>query len=243
MEQLESSKPTSDQQIVEARAAMARWYDGVPLVELKSYCENAVWAPGAIEAVEDLQHRNIHVAIASITWKFAVAWFAGKLNITSFLGTDLLPSGAIAETTLGPEARQWILEEAGTLRCPEKEELNACRQWMPDTYSHPEAMLADLWSLDRYTPLVQIAEVKVLADHRGKVPQLPYLNRLSEIDVPLLGLFSEGQLQVKLRGPEMVKSRDVTVHALEGFSHLDVIYGRKAFREVFQTCQDWLKVH
>ena len=114
MEQLESSKPTSEQEIVEARAEMARWYDGVPLAELKSYCEGAVWAPGAREAVAYLQHRDIHVAIASITWKFAVAWFAAKLNITSFLGTDLLPSGAI-EHVWGCTKGTWLLQLANDL--------------------------------------------------------------------------------------------------------------------------------
>ena len=114
MEQLESSKPTSKQQIVEARAEMARWYDGIPLAELQSYCEDAVWAPGAIEAVAYLQHRNIYVAIASITWKFAVAWFAAQLNITSFLGTNLLPSGAI-EHVWDCTKGTWLLQLAHDL--------------------------------------------------------------------------------------------------------------------------------
>ena len=111
MEQLESSKPTSEREIAEARAEMARWYDGVSLAELKSYCEKAVWAPGAKEAVAYLQRRNIHVAIASITWKFAVSWFAAELNITSFLGTDLLPSGNI-EHVWGRTKGTWLLQLA-----------------------------------------------------------------------------------------------------------------------------------
>jgi len=114
MEQLESSKPTSEQQIAEARAEMAHWYDGVSLAELKSYCEDAVWAPGTREAVAYLQHRDIHVAIASITWKFAVAWFAAKFNIASFLGTDLLPSGAI-EHVWGRTKGTWLLHLAHDL--------------------------------------------------------------------------------------------------------------------------------
>ena len=114
MEQLESSKPTSEREIAEARAEMARWYDGVSLAELKSYCEKAVWAPGAKEAVAYLQRRNIHVAIASITWKFAVSWFAAELNITSFLGTDLLSSGGI-EHVWGRTKGTWSLQLANDL--------------------------------------------------------------------------------------------------------------------------------
>lgn len=114
MAQFESYRSTAEQQIVEARAEMARWYEGVPLAELKRYCDGAVWAPGAIEAVADLQRRNIHVAIASITWKFAVAWFAEKLNITDFLGTDLLPSGAI-EHVWGRTKGTWLLQLANDL--------------------------------------------------------------------------------------------------------------------------------
>lgn len=114
MEQFESYKPTSERQIAEARVEMARWYAGVSLAELKSYCEGAVWAPGATEAVALLQRRNIHVAIASITWKFAVAWFAEKLNITDFLGTDLLPSGAI-EHVWSRTKGTWLLQLASDL--------------------------------------------------------------------------------------------------------------------------------
>ena len=114
MEQLEASTPTSEQQIVEARAEMARWYDGVPLAELERYCEGAVWAPGAMEAVAELQRRNIHVAIASITWKFAVAWYAARLNVTSYVGTDLLPSGAM-EHVWGWTKGTWLLQLARDL--------------------------------------------------------------------------------------------------------------------------------
>ena len=114
MEQLESSQPSSEQEIAEARAEMARWYDGVSLAELKSYCKTAVWAPGAKEAVAYFQHWNIHVAIASITWKFAVAWFAAELDITRFLGTDLLPSGAI-EHVWGRTKGTWLRQLADDL--------------------------------------------------------------------------------------------------------------------------------
>jgi len=114
MERLESRIPTSEQEIVEARAEMARWYEGVPLAELESYCERAVWAPGAVEAVAYLQHQNIHVAIASITWKFSVAWFAAKLDIANFLGTDLSPLGAI-EHVWGHTKGTWLLELARDL--------------------------------------------------------------------------------------------------------------------------------
>ena len=111
---------------------------------------------------------------------------------------------------------------------------------MPDFCSHLEAMLADLRSLDRYTPLIQIA---VLADHRGKVSELPYLDRASEIDVPSLGMFSEGLLEKKMRAPETMKSKDVAVDVIEGFNHFDIVYGKQARERVFQACQEWIEAH
>ena len=114
MELFESYQPTSEREIAEARAEMARWYEGVPLSDLKRYCEKATWAPGAIEAVALLQRQNIHVAIASLTWKFAVAWFAERLKVTDFLGTDLLPSGAIEHVWVQTKGT-WLLKLANDL--------------------------------------------------------------------------------------------------------------------------------
>jgi phosphoserine phosphatase len=85
----------TEQEIVSARTEMARWYDGRAFADLQCFCERACWAPGAWEAVALLQSRGIEVVIASITWSFAVAWFAKRLNIRRYLGTQLLPNGDI----------------------------------------------------------------------------------------------------------------------------------------------------
>ena len=68
--------------------------------------------PGTVEAVADLQHRNIHVAIASITWKFAIAWFAGKLNpVRVALGTEHFGHQAPVVSMFGVTCKApWLLQ-------------------------------------------------------------------------------------------------------------------------------------
>lgn len=86
---------TSEEEIVSARIEMARWYRESNMRDLVECCGRAHFAPGAEEAIAQLQSNGIEVAIASITWKFAVAWFAQRLHIRHYIGTELLESGEI----------------------------------------------------------------------------------------------------------------------------------------------------
>lgn len=81
--------------IAAARVEMARWYDGQSVDELNVHLRNAEWAPGAHEAVQKLQSAGVQVAVVSVTWSFAVQWFAEQLNVSNYLGTQLLSSGEI----------------------------------------------------------------------------------------------------------------------------------------------------
>jgi HAD superfamily phosphoserine phosphatase-like hydrolase len=85
----------SDVNIAAAREEMVRWYREVSLVDLMSRLGAAMLAPRAAEGVASLRRRGVTVAIASITWEFAVAWFARQLNVDYYVGTRLDPDGTI----------------------------------------------------------------------------------------------------------------------------------------------------
>ena len=93
MQQLERLSTEAD--LAAARQEMAAWYRGRAIAELTATLDAVAFAPGAEEAVALLQHSGITVAIASITWEFAVECFARRLGVTHFLGTRLEPTGAI----------------------------------------------------------------------------------------------------------------------------------------------------
>ena len=85
----------TEQEIAKARAEMACWYDGIPRGRLLESLETAQWASGAVEGVALLRDAGIEVAIASITWKFGVEYFAARLGVSRTLGTGLGEDGTI----------------------------------------------------------------------------------------------------------------------------------------------------
>lgn len=104
-------------EVAAGRVAMARWYREVPMPTLLSSLESARWAPGVAPGVELLRRNGIEVAIASITWRFAVRWFAEQLGVQWYLGTDLLEDGAVAH--VWPEDKgRWLRTVASELLVP-----------------------------------------------------------------------------------------------------------------------------
>lgn len=93
MKRFESLAGRSD--IAAARREMARWYAQISRASLIECLIEAQCAPGAIEGVRLPREARTHVGIASITWGFAVAWFAAKLGVEHFLATELGKSGCI----------------------------------------------------------------------------------------------------------------------------------------------------
>ncbi len=93
MRRFEASSSEAD--VSAARVEMARWYRGLSPSQLCAPLEAATWAPGAREGVRLLRESGVEVVIASITWRFAVAWLAGHLGVARFLGTDLEPDGRV----------------------------------------------------------------------------------------------------------------------------------------------------
>lgn len=100
---------STEAEIIDARSEMARWYEGHTIETLRAHLRNARWAPGAHEAVRELRRANVLVAIASITWKFAVEWFADQLGVERCLGTDIGPDGAIIHVW-GRDKGRWLDE-------------------------------------------------------------------------------------------------------------------------------------
>lgn len=72
-------------QIRAARQEMLRWYRE----PLNSLCEKLTVeiAPGVDEAFELLAQQGIRTAIVSITWSFAVEWFARRFGAGAWIGT------------------------------------------------------------------------------------------------------------------------------------------------------------
>jgi phosphoserine phosphatase len=96
-----------------ARTEMATWYHETSLTDLCSPLVGANLAPGVWEAFAILRQHQIRTAIVSVTWEFAVGWFAKQFGADDFVGTKLLPDGRIAHFWPDDKAR-WIAD--GTKR-------------------------------------------------------------------------------------------------------------------------------
>jgi HAD superfamily phosphoserine phosphatase-like hydrolase len=81
-------------QIRAARREMLAWYGKTPEA-LCAQLDRVEFAPGAPEAFEMLANRGVRTAIVSITWGFAVAWFARKFGAGAWVGTDAVVGGEI----------------------------------------------------------------------------------------------------------------------------------------------------
>lgn len=95
--------------IVQARIRMTEWYKDHGIGALRNHLRDACWAPGAHEAVLQLQKSDIMVVIASITWKFAVQYFAEQLGVKQWLGTDITNDGEIVHIW-GRDKAKWLQE-------------------------------------------------------------------------------------------------------------------------------------
>jgi uncharacterized protein len=96
---------TTEADLAAARDEMATWYRGRSVSQLTAGLRAVPFAPGAEEAVALLHSSGIAVAIASITWEFAVECFARRLGVTHFIGTRLGPAGAVEHVWPRDKAR------------------------------------------------------------------------------------------------------------------------------------------
>jgi len=108
---------TTETALAQARAEMASWYREASEQQLVSCLEAAELAPGAVEALALLKRNGFVCAISSITWLFAVEWFAERLSIDHCQGTRLCAGGPIVHVWPRDKG-EWVRELAKALGVP-----------------------------------------------------------------------------------------------------------------------------
>ena len=100
-----------------AREQVAAWFAGLERSDLVAPLAQLPLASGAREAFALLRSRGVSSAIVSVTWEFAVEWYARLLGADAHIGTRLEQDGTI--THFGPaDKRQWLSARAQALRIP-----------------------------------------------------------------------------------------------------------------------------
>ena len=110
----EFERCTTQQEIAAARMEMADWYSTYSEEELTEGLLAATAAPGLRTGIARLQDAGVSVAIASITWSFAVRWFARRLGVEFYLGTELRPDRSIVHVWADDKAL-WLSDLARQL--------------------------------------------------------------------------------------------------------------------------------
>ncbi len=115
----EIERLTARSEIAAARTEMAGWYDGLSRSELGALSGRAQLAPGASDGIRMLRDAGVTVAIASITWCFAVEHFAQLLGVEHTLATRLHESGEISHVWAEHKA-DWVVQLAAGLDIPDE---------------------------------------------------------------------------------------------------------------------------
>lgn len=105
----EFERCTTEEEIAWARSEMSRWYRAFSEEELCAALTGASEAPGLQAGIQRLRAAGVTVGIASITWSFAVRWFANRLGAEYHVGTHLRPNGTIDHVWPDDKAR-WLEE-------------------------------------------------------------------------------------------------------------------------------------
>ena len=93
MREFEQMRDIAD--IRAARQEMLTWYGDSPLEELCTELTRVELAPGALEAFPLLATRGVHAVIISVTWAFAVEWFARRFGAQAWVGTTVTGTRSI----------------------------------------------------------------------------------------------------------------------------------------------------
>ena len=113
----EMEEQIAPDQIVEVRAAReesAGWYADFTFDELLEHVASMRIAPGADQGFALLRAHGFKIAIVSLTWEFAVEWFADRFGADYFAGTGLSSDGRI--THFWPEDKaRWLADLAERL--------------------------------------------------------------------------------------------------------------------------------
>ena len=97
MQDFEQLSSSDVDRVRAAREEMAGWYESSTLPELHSSLASMRLATGACEGLGLLKRHGFAIAIVSITWEFAVEWFARQLGADYFVGTRLSPDGRVVD--------------------------------------------------------------------------------------------------------------------------------------------------
>ena len=89
MSWLERHGGASRESLISAHEEMADWYIEAGRDAVNRFFPTVSWAPKVRSGVRLLTERGWHVAIASITWKFAVKQIAEELGISDLTATGL----------------------------------------------------------------------------------------------------------------------------------------------------------
>lgn len=97
-----------------AREQMAAWYAGKSVDVLCEPLAQLPVAAGAEGAFRLLRGHGVATAIVSITWEFAVEWFARLLGADYWVGTRLADDGTVLHFW-PDDKRRWLLQRARRL--------------------------------------------------------------------------------------------------------------------------------
>jgi len=97
-----------------ARQEMLSWYGDGPLEDLCTELTRVAIAPGAAQAFGWLATRGVHAVIVSVTWEFAVAWFARRFGAQAWVGTTVAQPRSIGH--FWPNDKPvWLSQQAANL--------------------------------------------------------------------------------------------------------------------------------
>jgi phosphoserine phosphatase len=116
MREFERLESTCIEDVTAAREEMAGWYSAYALGDLREHLNKIRVAPGVDGGFSLLRARGFKIAIVSLTWKFAVEWFADVLGADYSVGTGLSSDGLI--THFWPQDKAlWLTRLAHGDRC------------------------------------------------------------------------------------------------------------------------------
>src|ERR671936_2501059 len=105
--------------VTAARETMAEWYRQYEPDELTAGLSELTLAEGSEEGFALLREHGIATAIVSITWSFAVEWFAERLGADYALGTRLVADRV--EHVWPSDKGEWLRELRDRLGLPPQE--------------------------------------------------------------------------------------------------------------------------
>ena len=95
MRELEQLESNQTEEITAAREEMAEWYSTFTFSDLCKHLTAICVAPGVDEGFVLLRDHGFKIAIVSLTWEFAVEWFADRLGADHSVGARLSSGGLI----------------------------------------------------------------------------------------------------------------------------------------------------